>query len=364
MLRYPFYMLLILAVMVPVSAARAGEFLNHAVGDTISKAEADEYMLFQDETDFQVAYFTRDDHRRYFLIIHHRSPSGEMTEETIQVRRRLFPVLDAWLEAQHTSDRLYDTLSTPCSVVTYQMEAIGQLLSWRGRTLMFDFGYGPTEIPIGTIDDIRLHRSSRRSDQYGFHLDPNRTRLFFAPTARSLDAREGYFAVYEVIFPSASVGLGYNITIGGGLSPFSSGDFQMYWLTPKVGLIETEKMSLAVGALSMFIKVPDEDTIDFGTLYGISTFGSEDAAISVGLGYGYAEGDVGHDPVFMLGGEARIGRNVKLISENWKFPGVDDPLYMFGVRWFGSRLAADFGLMRIGDMSILGVPWVDFVWNF
>ncbi|HET6568559.1 MAG TPA: hypothetical protein VFG50_11395, partial [Rhodothermales bacterium] len=49
-------------------------------------------------------------------------------------------------------------------------------------------------------------------------LDPNRTRLLVAPTARPLKAGQGYFADYEIFLPFVAVGVTDRISIGGGIS--------------------------------------------------------------------------------------------------------------------------------------------------
>ena len=46
--------------------------------------------------------------------------------------------------------------------------------------------------------------------------DPNPTRLFFAPTGRSLKKGEAYFGVYEILLPFVQVGITDRISIGGG----------------------------------------------------------------------------------------------------------------------------------------------------
>jgi hypothetical protein len=49
-------------------------------------------------------------------------------------------------------------------------------------------------------------------------LDPNYSRLLFAPTGRPLRAGDGYFSDYELLFPGVAYGLTDNVTLAGGVA--------------------------------------------------------------------------------------------------------------------------------------------------
>jgi len=67
--------------------------------------------------------------------------------------------------------------------------------------------------------------------------DPNTTRLFFGPTARSLKRGEAYFGVYEVFMPFVQVGVTDRLSIGGG-TPLIFGDVERpLWVTPKLEIV-------------------------------------------------------------------------------------------------------------------------------
>jgi hypothetical protein len=69
----------------------------------------------------------------------------------------------------------------------------------------------------------------------------------------------------------------------------------------------------------------------------------------------------------ILGGEQRISRRSKLLLEVWKLEGVTEVPSVFGVRFFGERLAVDFGLLYVFGVETDGwpfFPWVDFVVNW
>ena len=199
--------------------------------------------------------------------------------------------------------------------------------------------------------------------------NPNTTRLYFAPTARTLKKGEGYFADYYIFFPSFAVGITDNITIGAGMSliPGVSIDEQVYFFTPKVGLKATEKMHIAAGALILkFPNIDDDDGPIVGILYGVTTFGSTDASLTAGLGFGFMDDEFADKPMVVIGGEKRISRRLSFVSENWILPGVDDVVISYGVRFFGEKLSVDLALVNVLNENAIfpGVPYIDFVFNF
>jgi hypothetical protein len=104
-----------------------------------------------------------------------------------------------------------------------------------------------------------------------------------------------------------------------------------------------------------------------GIVYGVGTYGSSDQALTVGLGWGFAGGEIANKPILLLGGEIRLSNSIKLISENWIPPGTDLVVYSFGIRFFGESLAADLGFIRPSKMETSGfpfIPWVGFAYNF
>lgn len=197
--------------------------------------------------------------------------------------------------------------------------------------------------------------------------DPNRTRLLFAPTARPLESGQGYFSAYEVFFPFLAYGVGYNLTLAGGMSLFPGASAQLFYLAPKVTAYNSEKLSLAGGVLYLNATTGLEDFDGAGIVYCVGTYGSSDAAATVGLGWGFFGDDFANDPIVMLGGELRVSSSVKLVSENWFPPGSEAYPLSLGVRFFGDRLAADLALIYPAGVETEGfpfVPWLGFAYNF
>ncbi|HXG87340.1 MAG TPA: hypothetical protein VNJ02_03310 [Vicinamibacterales bacterium] len=192
--------------------------------------------------------------------------------------------------------------------------------------------------------------------------DPNPTRLFFAPTGRSLKKGEGYLGVYEVLLPFVQYGITDRVSIGAGTPlVFGFGSDHPFWITPKVQVLDRPSTKASLGVMH-FLNVGDGN---LGIAYGVVTQGHADSALTVGLGYAYERsyGESDGAAVAMVGGEHRVRRGMKIITENYLFQ--DGGLASVGVRFMGERLSADLGLVTpLGVGDILFFPIVNFVWSF
>ncbi len=259
---------------------------------------------------------------------------------------------------------------TDTTSYTYQIELIdgsvliGKIMSEDEHTIQF-LTNSNIEMSI-PVEQVRKKEriSGRIVKGQLWRSDPNRTRLFFAPTGKALKAGQGYFSVYEIFFPTVAVGITNYIAVAGGISLFPGSSEQLLYLAPKVTPVQADKFDLSAGVL--LLKIPDEDETA-GILYGVSTYGTENSALTLGIGFAFAGGEFADKPVFALGGEVRVGRYVKLISENWLIPNSDVQVISVGIRFFGENLAADFALIHPLGSDIEGfpfLPWIGFAYNF
>ena len=194
--------------------------------------------------------------------------------------------------------------------------------------------------------------------------DPNATRLFFGPTGRAVGKGRGYLGVYEVLFPFVTYGVTDQFSISGGTPVIPGIVGEVFYIAPKFTLVETDRMAVATGVLA-------GSTGDYtaGVVYGVGTFGDRDRAASVGVGFGFSNGDFESQPVVMAGGEMRVGAQTKLITENYFAPGESGAVLSGGIRFFGERLSADFGLFTAVtgegcDDDECFFPLVNFVYSF
>lgn len=201
--------------------------------------------------------------------------------------------------------------------------------------------------------------------------DPNRTRLLLlAPTGRSLRAGEGYVSAFWVAFPFVAYGISDYFTIAGGTPIIPDVIGRVVYLAPKLRVVSTPTVDAAVGVLALFA-TEDLDSGSAGIMYGVGTFGNADRSVSAGAGWAFAiggrDGWISDEPLLMLGGEYRVARSVKLLSENYFVLGESGSLVSGGIRLFGERLSADFGIGAIVARGTSGVPWfplLNFVYNF
>ena len=223
-----------------------------------------------------------------------------------------------------------------------------------------------TEIPRATIISIeRVH--GKLVGKRLYRQDPNYTRLFFAPTGRALRQGEGYVADYWIFFPFVGTGVGGGITLSGGLSLFPGASSQIFYLAPKLTLLENENVSIAAGLIHFGVTGVNNGG-GAGILYTVGTFGDPYRSFTAGLGWGYAGSDVGNRPVVMVGGDTQVSRGMKLLCEWWLPPGGDVSLLGFGARMFGERLSWDFAFLSPVGVGMGGgfpfVPWLGVSYSF
>jgi hypothetical protein len=236
--------------------------------------------------------------------------------------------------------------------------------------IKFEGPVGQSTIRKDRIRQIKEIEKSRIKNGKHWFPDPNRSRLFLWPTGRTLEKGQGYFGDIYLFLPSVAFGVTNNFSIEGGLSLFPGVDMdkQLTYLVPKLGFKLAPGVDASVAAI--VFRVPavfeNDNSVTVGLLCGTGTIGSEDYNLSMGLGYGFADGRWADKPAVMIGGELRIARRLALMSENWMSPGVQDAIISYGFRFLGERTAVDLALFNVlGEGAIFpGVPFVGFVWSF
>ncbi len=238
--------------------------------------------------------------------------------------------------------------------------AIGRVEAVDGSRVTFRTLAGGM-LTIDAADIVQLTIiEGRASGAQFWQDDPNPTRLFFGPTGRPLKRGDVYLGVYEVFIPFVQVGVTDRFSIGGGTPlVFGGGGDRPFWLTPKFTVVARPRTQVAVGAMHML----NIDGDSLGIVYSALTQGTRDSALTVGVGYAYARYEDNGAPVVMVGGEHRVHRHVKLVSENYVFE--SGGIASAGVRFMTGRLSADLGLASpLGVDELFVFPMVNFVWTF
>jgi hypothetical protein len=193
--------------------------------------------------------------------------------------------------------------------------------------------------------------------------NPQSTRYFWAPNGYGLKKGEGYYQNVWILFNQIAVGVTDHFSIGGGIVPafLFAGAPTPVWITPKVSIpIVEDKFNLGAGVLGGV--VIGQSNSSFGIFYGISTIGSRDKHLSIGLGYGFAGGRMANLPVINISGMTRIGKKGYFMSENYFIPSTPSlVLLSFGGRSILNNIGLDYGLFIpiYEDLNtFFAVPWL------
>lgn len=266
----------------------------------------------------------------------------------------------AWAHAQAPpdipapSDTIYEVRLGDGSVVFARVAELGE-----ARVVFETVGGARLDVERIAIDAVRPATGQVVEGEF-WTEDPGATRLFFTSTGRSLEGGESYIGTYVVVLPFAAVGITDRFTIVGG-APILFGELEPFYLGPKLQILRQPEAQASVGTLAFFF---DDDVV--GVVYGVATFGDTERALSAGLGFFYSGDEVVNEPAFMLGGETRVSRRIKLITENYVLPDAVGVVLSGGVRIIGDRFNTEVGAMGAiadGDGGCC-VPLINFSYSF
>lgn len=229
-----------------------------------------------------------------------------------------------------------------------------------GERVVFEtVGGARLDVERTGIEGVRPARGQAVDGEF-WTEDPGGTRLFFTSTGRSLREGESYIGTYVVVLPFAAVGITDRFTIVGG-APILFGELEPFFLGPKLQILQQPEVQASIGTLAFFF---DDEVV--GVAYGVGTFGDTDKALSAGIGYFYSGDEVLNEPAFMLGGETRVSRRIKLITENYVLPDAVGVVLSGGVRIIGDRFNTEVGALGAiagGDGGCC-VPLINFSYSF
>lgn len=192
------------------------------------------------------------------------------------------------------------------------------------------------------------------------------TRYFWAPNGYGMKKGEAYYQNMWILYNQAGYGFSDYFSVGVGMVPLFlfGGASTPIWITPKFSIpLERDKINLGVGLLAA--TVVGENDASFGIAYGVSTFGTNDKNVTLGMGYGYAGGDWAKSPIIMVSTMQRTGRKGYFLSENYIIK-VDNEylvLTMIGGRSLIQKIAIDYGLVIpfYSEMEqFVAIPWLGF----
>lgn len=283
-----------------------------------------------------------------------------------------------------------DTTKFPLLVITLSdgSEHVGRIESAESKFLNFLTRVNKIiRISKGEIKDVVAYEDSRlarkekaalRIKETGqdtivrfIYTDANLNRMIIFPTARPMKPWQWYIQLNELFFPFAAVGIGNFLTLGGGISLLPGEQEQIVYLSPKITPLHSENLDLATGVFFMTSTNFNKDDFGFleglGIAYTMATIGEKEKSLTVGLGWGFSGDNYSDKPILILGGDIKIGRNLKLIAETWT-PFIEgSTLGIIGFRIIGKHISGDFVVMRPFGQNTRGgsfVPWFNLTYNF
>lgn len=252
------------------------------------------------------------------------------------------------------SDTIYEVRLGDGSVIFARVVELDE-----ERVVFETVGGARLDVERTGIEGVRPARGQAVEGEF-WTEDPGGTRLFFTSTGRSLKRGESYIGTYVVVLPFAAVGITDRFTIVGG-APILFGELEPFYLGPKLQILRQPEVQASIGTLAFFF---DDEVV--GVAYGVGTFGDADRALSAGIGYFYSGDEVLNEPAFMLGGETRVSRRIKLITENYVLPDAVGVVLSGGVRIIGDRFNTEVGALGAiadGDGGCC-VPLINFSYSF
>lgn len=252
------------------------------------------------------------------------------------------------------SDTVYEVQLLDASVVIARITEVDQ-----DRVVLTTLGGGRLEIDRNQIRSLQPAVGRVVRGEF-WHEDPGATRLFFTATGRTLAAGESYVGTYVIVLPFAAVGVTDRFTITAG-APVLLGELEPFYVGPKLLVYRSPSVHASVGTLAFFF---DNEMV--GVAYGVGTFGNTDKALSTGIGYFYSGDEVLNKPAFMLGGETRVGRRMKLITENYVLPDAVGVIWSGGVRIIGDAFNTEVAVAGVtdGDEAFCCMPLINFSYSF
>jgi hypothetical protein len=117
------------------------------------------------------------------------------------------------------------------------------------------------------------------------------------------------------------VGMANNFSLGGGMIPLFlfAGAPTPVWLVPKFS-IPVSKDKLNVGTGAFLATILGEDSGILGLLYETTTVGTRDQNASLGIAYGFNDGNWMKRPIFNFSTMMRSGPRGYFITENYLIP--------------------------------------------
>jgi hypothetical protein len=230
--------------------------------------------------------------------------------------------------------------------------------------------FGELTISRANIKSLKQVNVQQIKDGKLWFENPQSTRYFWSPNGYGLKKGEGYYQNIWVLWNQFSLGLSDNFSVGGGIIPLFlfAGSPTPVFLTAKFSVPVVEN-KFNIGGGGIVGTILGEEGTGFGILYGLSTFGTPDDNVTVGMGYGFAGGEWAKSPMINVNGMFRVSSRGYFITENYIITagGESVVIISLGGRSIIKKAALDYGIFLPLSTDIDGfiaLPWLGFTVPF
>ena len=242
---------------------------------------------------------------------------------------------------------------------------IGQIISLTDEVVVINTEqFGQVTVRQQNVRNIQPVRTGQIRDAEIWFENPQESRYFWSPSGYGLKQGEGYYQNVWVLFNQINYGATDHFSVGVGMIPLFlfAGAPTPIWVTTKFSApVIPDKVNMGGGVLAGAVLGGGGGA--YGIAYGISTFGSRDRNVSVGIGYGFTGDGWGRYPTFNLSTLLRYSERSYFISENYLIE--RDVLISLGGRTVVRSVSIDYGLVlpMIAE-EFIAIPWLGVVIPF
>jgi hypothetical protein len=222
--------------------------------------------------------------------------------------------------------------------------------------------FGEIKIPLNNIKSRTEFKDLKKVGRQYWLPNPQSSRYFWAPNGYGLEKGSSYYQNIWILYNQFSVGLSDNISVGAGMLPLFlfGGAPTPFWVVPKLSIpIVKDKFNIGAGAFLGTLL--GDNSGAFGLLYGTSTLGSRDQNMSLGLAYGFADGNWMKIPIINASFMLRVSPRGYLISENYIITTSRETLVLIsmGGRSLIRNISLDYSLwIPLGTDTLVAIPFL------
>lgn len=223
---------------------------------------------------------------------------------------------------------------------------------------------GEIKIPRNNIKSKTELKEVKKVGSKFWLPNPQSSRYFWAPNGYGLEKGSSYYQNIWVLYNQFSTGLSDNFSIGAGMLPLFlfGATATPFWIVPKLSIPVVEN-KFNVGTGAFLGTIIGEQTGVFGLLYGTTTFGSRDKNLSLGLAYGFADGEWMKVPIINVSCLVRTGPKGYFVSENYIIPFEGEVVVLIsaGGRSIIRNVGLDYSLwipLSLGLDTFVAIPFL------